>query len=247
MPYIQISIRTKLDTFNWQFGRELIRSLCEGEGPICPEQISNNPDRFIEPFVSIEECEAYWAAKGSMRVNGSLIDFHDDFAWRRKKKIKCVGSIQHKTQNIKGNLVPGSVNFSSACNDKINWFSLFRLWCEIFSPQLGMLHKFDGVELDPKSKNNSFQVGSFKAALKPEVSNIGWAMFYGDEFAEVVEADRIKAAGFPIEKIGSGYLVRVTENIQDVVNDFPLFSRRRAELKALFREGFFLIQDEPLI
>ena len=77
--------------------------------------------------------------------------------------------------------------------------------------------------------------------------NIGWAMFYGDEFAQEVDADRIAASGFPIEKLGNGYLVTVTNSIQDVVDDFPLFSKRRAELKSLFREGFFLIKHEPSI
>lgn len=70
--------------------------------------------------------------------------------------------------------------------------------------------------------------------------NIGWATFYGDEFAEEVNVERIAASGFPIEKLNTGYLVRVTENIQDVASDFSLFSTRRAELKSLFRENFFL-------
>ncbi|MET0611997.1 MAG: hypothetical protein ABWZ39_12105 [Pseudomonas caspiana] len=58
-------------------------------------------------------------------------------------------------------------------------------------------------------------------------------MFYGDEFAEAVDIDKIGLAGFPIEKIGNGYLVRVTENVQDGLNNFPpIFFKRRAELKA---------------
>ncbi|MCY1385108.1 hypothetical protein D9M69_734520 [compost metagenome] len=70
-------------------------------------------------------------------------------------------------------------------------------------------------------------------------------MFYGDEFAQEVNADQIAASGFPIEKVGNGYLVRVTNSIQDVADDFSFFSKRRAELKSLFREGLFLINDEP--
>lgn len=244
---MQVAIRTKVDTFHWGVGKSLIESLGDGGELLCLEQISHNPDKFTEPFLGKSECEKWWATKGSLRVNGSLSEYYEDFAWRRKKAVKSSGYIRHKAVNIRSQIVPGTLSFRSGCSEKINWLLLFRAWCEIFSPQLGMLHRFGGFELDSKNKNNSFQIGSFNSALKPDVPNIGWAMFYGDEFAEEIDVDRIAASGFPIEKIGSGYLVRVTENIQDVVNDFPFFSKRRAELKALFQEGFFLIQGEPVL
>jgi hypothetical protein len=47
-----------------------------------------------------------------------------------------------------------------------------------------MLHLFSEPELGPQKKNNSFQIGSFNSALKSDVPNMGWAMFYVDEFAE---------------------------------------------------------------
>jgi hypothetical protein len=106
-----------------------------------------------------------------------------------------------------------------------------------------MLHHFSDPELGSNEKNNSFQIGSFNSALKPDVPNIGWAMFFGDEFAGDVDAERIVASGFPLEKLSNGYLLRVTNELQDVVSDFPLFSKRRAELKKLFKDDFFLIKD----
>lgn len=151
------------------------------------------------------------------------------------------------SRNIRGQIVLGSIRLNAACSEKVDWYSLFKIWCEIFPPQLGMLHLFSGAELGSHERNNSFQVGSFNAALKPDVPNIGWAMFYGDEFVQEVDADKIAASGFPNERIGNGYLVRVTNSIQDLVGDLSLFSRRRAELKDLFREGFSLINHEPSI
>lgn len=148
-------------------------------------------------------------------------------------------------RNIRNQIIPADIYLNSVFSEKIDWYQLFKVWCEIFPPQLGMLHYFTESELLPHQVNGSFQIGSFNAALKPNVPNIGWAMFYGNEFAEKVDADRIASAGFPIGKMGDGYLVKVTENIREVRNNFPLFSRRRAELKKLFPEGFFLIQDEP--
>ena len=182
-----------------------------------------------------------------MRANGVLSDFYQDFAWRRKRAVKHSGYIAHTSRNIRGQIVPGSANLCSAPSDKVDWYSLFKTWCDIFPPQLGMLHLFTEPELSPEVQNNSFQIGSFNAALKPDVPNVGWAMFYGDEFANEVDADRIAALGYPIEETGSGYLVRVTSNIEDVTSDFPKFSERRAELKRLFREDFFLVKHEPTL
>lgn len=245
--YIQIAIRTKAETIDWGVGEKLIDSLSLSGRLLLPEQVSHNADKFTEPFLGKTSCESVWASKASMRANGALSDFYQDFAWKRKKAIKSSGSVVHTARNVRGQLVPGSISLNAACSDKADWYSLFKAWCEIFPPQLGMLHLFTSPELSPSEKNGSFQIGSFNAALKPDVPNIGWGMFYGDEFAQEIDADQIAASGFPIERLGNGYLVRVTNSIQDVVDDFSLFSKRRAELKSLFREGFFLINHEPSI
>ncbi|MFK4074605.1 hypothetical protein ACI2KX_12955 [Ectopseudomonas khazarica] len=245
--YIQVAIRTKAETIDWDIGERLIDSLSLNGGLLIPEKVSHNEDKFTEPFVGKSACEGVWASKAVIRVNGALSDFRQDFAWRRKKAIKSSGSVVHTSRNIRGQTVPGSISLNAACSEKIDWYSLFRTWCEIFPPQLGILHLFSEPELGPHERNNSFQIGSFNAALKPDVPNVGWAMFYGDEFAQEVDADQIAASGFPIERLGNGYLVRVTNSIQDMVDDFSLFSKRRAELKSLFREGFFLTNHEPSI
>lgn len=244
-PYVQIVIRTKSETIGWGVGEAFISSLNRDEGLLVPEQVSHNADKFGESFMGVAASEACWASKAAIRFNGALSDFYLDFAWRRKKTVKGTGSVVHTMRNVRGQIVPGAVRYRSASSERVDWYSLFKVWCEIFPPQLGMLHLFSGPELDPAEKNNSFQIGSFNSALKPDVPNMGWAMFFGDEFAGEVDFERVAASGFPIEKLNTGYLVRVTENIQDVASDFALFSKRRAELKSLFREDLFLIKDEP--
>ncbi|CAB3744430.1 hypothetical protein [Achromobacter denitrificans] len=239
-PYIQISIRTNIETVDWDVGSRLLESLYSNEGLLSPEFVSHNVDKVKEPFEGGAQAELFWAEKASIRANGSLSDFFLDFAWRRKRSVKSSGNVIHTFRNIRNKIVPGSARLNSVFSDKIDWYQLFKTWSEIFPPQLGMLHYFTEPELGPHEVHNSFQIGSFKAALKPEVPDSGWAMFYGDEFAEKVDADRIASAGFPIEKIGDGYLVRVTNDIQDIVADFQLFAQRRVELKSLFPEGFFL-------
>lgn len=244
-PYIQISVRSKIETVGWDVGSQLLESLYLNDGLLAPEFVSHNADKITETFEGKEQAERLWAEKTSIRANGSLSDFFLDFSWKRKRSVKCSGRISHMFRNIRYQIVPADIYLNSVFSEKIDWYQLFKVWCEIFPPQLGMLHHFTESELLPHQVNESFQIGSFNAALKPDVPNIGWAMFYGNEFAEKVDADRIASACFPIEKMGDGYLVRVTESIRDVRDDFPLFSRRRAELKKLFPEGFFLIQDEP--
>ncbi|WP_257604085.1 hypothetical protein [Pseudomonas tolaasii] len=242
---MQIAIRTKSETSGWGVGEALLATLSRDGGLLVPEQVSHNADKFVESFMGVAETVAWWASKGTMRVNGALSEFNDHFAWRRKTTIKSTGSVVHTMRNARGRLVPGSVHLRSAISERVDWYSLFKAWSEVFPPQLGMLHLFSNPELGPDTKNNSFQIGSFRAALNPVVPDMGWAMVYGDEFAEEVDVERIAASGFPIEKLNNGYLVRVTENIQDVASDFSLFSQRRAELKSLFRADFFFNENEP--
>ncbi|WP_236215187.1 hypothetical protein [Metapseudomonas otitidis] len=244
-PYIQISVRSKIETVGWDVGSQLLESLYLNDGLLTPEFVSHNADKITEVFEGKEQAERLWAEKASIGANGSLSDFFLDFSWKMKKSVKSSGRISHMFRNIRNQIIPADIYLNSVFSEKIDWYQLFKVWCEIFSPQLGMLHYFTESELLPHQVNGSFQIGSFNAALKPNVPNIGWAMFYGNEFAEKVDVDRIASAGFPIGKMGDGYLVKVTENIREVRDDFPLFSRRRAELKKLFPEGFFLIQDEP--
>jgi hypothetical protein len=62
-----------------------------------------------------------------------------------------------------------------------------------------------------------------------------------------VDEERLRAHGFAVEAVPRGKLFTVTDDLFDVVNDFATFSRRRAELKSLFRPGLFQITDEPEI
>ncbi|MFG0233429.1 hypothetical protein [Achromobacter sp. 413638] len=239
-PYIQISLRTKIETDGWDVGRKLLASLYVDSSFLAPEYVSHNADKVTEPFEGELHAERLWSEKICIRANGTLSELVDNFAWKRKRSVRNTGYVSHTIRNIRNQIVPGGVHLNSKFSEKIEWFQLFKTWCEIFPPQLGMLHYFTEPELGVHEVNESFQIGSFNAALKPDIPNVGWAMFYGNEFAEKVDAEGIFRAGFPIEKMGDGYLVRVTESIQDVARDFELFAERRIELKGFFPSGFFL-------
>ena len=238
--YIQIAIRTNSETIGWGVGSRLFDSLSSNGGLLAPEFVSHNADKVTEIFDGQKKMERFWAEKASIQANGTISDFFLDFAWKKESFLKSSGRVSHTFRNLKNQIVPGDICLKSEYGDKINWYGLFKNWCDIFPPQLGMLHLFSDPELGPHERRNSFQIGSFNAALKPDIPNIGWAMFYGNEFAEKIDAEGIFRAGFPIEKMSNGYLVRVTEDIKDIARDFEFFARQRTELRSLFPSGFFL-------
>lgn len=70
-------------------------------------------------------------------------------------------------------------------------------------------------------------------------------MAYGEEYASEVDVARITNAGFPVTVINNVVVVRIIEKFSDVIDGFERFSRRRAELKRLFRPDLFWLKEEP--
>lgn len=99
-PYIQIAIRTKLETNNWALGEKIIESLERRDGRLVPEQVSHNADRFADSYPGKFSCQDWWASKAMLRVGGVLSEFDQDFAWKRKTSIKSVGRISHTHTQI---------------------------------------------------------------------------------------------------------------------------------------------------
>lgn len=264
-PKLQLTIRTREETVSWDFGRRFLRVLMDGGDRLRPQWITTFCETEFRTnkreFVGVDGCEPFWAQTASYHSESGVREFPCDFLWRRRKTVKHDGWVKHTSRSIRNNVLPGTARLYGAWHKAVGWSKLFRDWCVVMRPQIGMLHvltepeRFKLVARDVSEWTEEeerffcgwrdFRIGSFGASLKPEIPNVGWAMFYGDEFAVEVDEEAIADAGFPIEKIGEGYLVRVTESIDDVIDDFPLFSARRAELKSLFREGLFTIAEEP--
>ena len=242
-PYIQLTLRTKAPTESWAVGEQFIGTLEEHAGLLLPEQISHNPDKFTESYAGKMAMEERWAAPCTLRFDGGMFEVAEEFAWRRRKAIKSTGYVSHTKRNIRGQIVPGGVSFTSAYSQNVDFHMLFKQWCHIFPPQIAMLHPFVPLELASLGRYDSFRLGSFNASLRPDIPEAAWAMFYGPDFCPRIDVERLLAAGFFVEQMGEGILVRVTERIEDVENNFPMFLRRRAELKCLFPVGFFLDKE----
>ena len=247
-PTILIAIDTYAETESESYGRSFIQSLCNEDPRLVPERLSTE-ESYKDSFLGVEDFVAnWWAIPVKTTVDGQARpDSFDGPSWMRKSSLIGRGMINHGITDIKYQKHPSSIWFESRWAKDVDFNHLFEAWRELSHPDIAMLHLFTEPEMhwQDYDADMSFRVGSFGGPAKPGLSNIGWAMAYGKGHAHEVDVARIKAAGFPVDERDGVIVVRVTESLADVVNDFDHFSRRRAELKALFRPDLFWIKEEP--
>lgn len=256
-PEVEISLLSFAETHRWSFGERFMTTLIETDPRLTPDRVGYT-ETSLEPFMTLDDFKHWWVPDGLPDEYNDVPNSSYSFEWKRRTKLRQSCRLWHGSRNIKGNILPGSVSYSAEWQPEIDFTSLFRKWIDMSEPVLGMLHLFTAPEqiFDPESvlgewddfRRNwvQFQHASFGYLLEPEIPNIGWAMVYGGKYAKEVDVDRIRAAGFPVDPIGDGWLVRVTENLSDIADDYNRFSERRAELRNLFRDDLFLIRSEPV-
>jgi hypothetical protein len=231
-------------TTDWSVGRRVLRAFEEAGDQFVPETLYQWEDK-IGIYKSVEQAEPYWAQVAQMRMNGSLLEFPIGLRWKRSRSVKYEAEISHTGRNSRGNIIEGRLNIYAAANRKADWRSLGMRLSEAMNSNVAMMHCFASLNdqacrlTTPERDFRSFVV------VNGKIPNIGWGMFFGGDFSKEVDENAVSAAGFLIETIGNGYWVQVTENINDVIHDFAMFSKRRAELKSLFRDDLFIIKDEP--
>ena len=270
---LQMYVQTNTDMTSWDIGKKFLSPLFNNE-KLAPQRVSTFGEVTTRCGFDVEgmkECRAYWASKATMRVDGALDEFTVDFNWKRLKSIKSEGYVDFIKTTNRGKKIPGRISFRSKYRKEVDWIALFINWCKITTPFAAILHPINAekspVDMTRDVRDFSYTeevaenawsrflsgelYSEFRAgelnSMVLGLTNLGWASWFGGKYFEEINEAEIAAAGFPIQKIGNGYLVQVTEDINDVVNDFPMFSKRRAELKSLFRDDLFLIKDEPIV
>jgi hypothetical protein len=246
-PHVQISVVTRREMTSWDFGCQFLHSLCSVDERLRPEIISNR-EPHEHPFVSLEACEKFWSPVMVLRGELGRVEVHSDFLWRCSKAVECSGTIFQTRTDKYGKLHPGQVLLRAHPDGTVDWLALFRAVCNLAQPKYGILHLLTELEL-PEAELNSpaflFKRGPPGWAVENSVPNLGWANFFGDEFAHVVDVARLQAQGCATERICDGHLITVTDSLFDVRDDFATFSARRALLKGQFAGEFFQIRDEP--
>ncbi len=256
-PRIRISLTTRIDTTNWEFGRQVLEALRDTDERLLPERVANFEPVKI-PVASIEECEKYWAPEAKLQgPDGDAWSFKMDFLWRRTRAIKSTGHVLHTSRSRFGKLKLGWLTVGAAPDKKTDWHGLFYRLCTLVQPNFATMHLCSdaetrpgafGMESDANYGTNDFLVGTAGIALEQRgLANLAWATFFGQEYAAEVAAEKLRAQGCAAEAIGDGFLVTITPSLFDVADKFPQFSARRAEFKKLFRPGLFRIQNEPAI
>lgn len=243
---IRFSALTSENTTDWSVGRRVLQAFEEVSSQLVPETLYQWENK-VGLFESVEQTEPYWAQMAQMRTNGSLSEFPIGLRWKRSRVVKYEAEISHTDRNIKGNLIEGRLNVHAGVHRKTDWRTLGMKLSEAMNSSVAMVHCFaslDNQECSSGSPESDFR--SF-VIVNDQLPNLGWGMFLGGNWAEEVDEAAISAAGFPVQKVGSGYWVQVTDDINDVVVNFTMFSKRRAELKSLFRDDLFLIKYEPKV
>lgn len=254
------------DIGEWEFGKRLLSGVF-GIPKLSPQRIATFGEvsrRNGTDVTLLDDCEEFWGRQAILSVGNSKTTITEDFHWKRNGRLKSLGVVTFPGRNMLGGRIPGGIFFLAQFGSEPDWLNLFRSWCAVSSSELGGLHVIteDAARISRAELGDEIQIqawsrflhGTFKCAFRvgdtnrliSGLTNIGWAMWFGDAYAHEVDERRISGEGFPIEKIGNSYLVRVTDRIEDVVSDFNHFSNRRAKLKSLFREGLFMINEEPL-
>ncbi|WP_107497091.1 hypothetical protein [Thalassobius sp. I31.1] len=268
-----MNIQTYSDLHAWEIGEELLTPLFLTE-KLKPQKVATFGEVTAKHGFAVEslvDCKPYWGTTATMRVAGTKREIFEDFNWKRNRVAKSQGMVTFPSNNMKGTRLSGGLFFEAKFKRDIDWIRLFKTSCQVVSSYAGVLHvvtqhdrpkridrtlrELTDQEEITEAAWSRFAGGSFFCefragelnSLVSGLTNLGWASWFGGELAKEVDEAAISDAGFPIEKVGDSYLIQVTESIDDVINDFPMFSRRRMELKSLFRNDLFLIKDEPVL
>ncbi|WP_435484177.1 hypothetical protein [Variovorax sp. GB1R11] len=253
-PEIRISVTTRLNTTEWEFGRKFLQTLCDADARLSPEYVGNSEP--IKIFVgNIDDCKASWAPEAI--IDGPVGPSHVkwNFLWKRAKAIKYWGCVHHTLTTRSGELKLGWITLTATPDKRVDWSDLFHRLCILTNPKFATMHLRTDAEARPEafSENvvenfgvNDLLYGHPDVALKERgLAYLSWANFFGEQYASEVDVAKLQENGFSVESIGEGFLVTLTPTLSDVMDNFSLFSERRVALRKLFRPGLFRINEEP--
>jgi hypothetical protein len=252
-PALEISVATDKDRTDWKYGKQFFEALAMIDPRLEPDTLGySDVPRERTPYLGLESAEKHWGKFGEVpRVDGlGKISTPFGFGWRRTKTVKHWGSIEFSRRNIASRLFMGCIDLSAAFDRKVDWLSLFKATCESQGAICGLLHLLTDPEFQdahpqlPGSSHYFSNVGGY--ILERGIPNLAWATFFGGKYAADVDAEKLRAHGYHVESFLDGHLVLMSEKLTDILDDFWTFSRRRVELKKLFRQDLFSIKKEPV-
>jgi len=227
---------------DWSFGKRFLNILCDQDASLTP-QVIGNEERCKVEFIDVHSCQSMWSPVAQIRANGSLMEFREDFFWKRKKTTKSLGYIVHTDRvGPRNELKLGRITIKLQPNRKLDWYNFMRELCSHVQPTYGMMHLFTEPELTPDQVNNDFQIGVASKRLERGIPELACINFLGAKLAGSVNRVKIESSVGTVEAVGEGHLVSVSDNLFSVEDDYVGFSKKRRKLKSIFDEGVFLMK-----
>ena len=241
--YIQITIRSKEATKEAEYGRSFLQAMFDTDLRLEPEYLDCVLTRSnTTPFENLQASLTRWATQETVKGYTAEVNGIWGAKWKRKSRPSYNCEIDHTSAAINGELIPSSFSLTAKWNATVNWAYLLKSLCMLPKTQIATLHHF--IDIEMKNKNNRFEIGSLGAWFDPKFPEIAWGMMFGDDFVHAVDVEKLTALGFPVEAVGSGYLVRVTDSLLDVSQRFDYFCERRELLRANLPRDIFTDPDE---
>lgn len=264
---LTIGIETSLDLGEWDVGEKFLSPLFSTE-KLSPQRISSFGEVSSKHGIDINniyDCRSCWGLEAKTRVQGVERRFRQGINWKRTRTIKSSGSVRFAGLDIQNIPYEGNILFEAEYRKTVDWLSLFLKWCDIARPDSALMHIM-GVK-NPKLGNDvkadvekseveikalsRFKLGKlyceFTAGeLNSRVcgmTDLGWASFFGGKFAHEVNVNKIRASGFLVREVGGGFMIMITDDIDDVFQKNKLFFERKKILKSLFDVNLFLLKD----
>lgn len=253
-PFVAINLQIDRDISDPETGRAFMQALCDHDDRLIPQKVDLlEPIR--QPFPGVDEfAEKWWAmtimVAGTKNPYSAPYEYFRGPSLKRNKALKYWLEVNHSTITKKGNLVSAHIDFRCNWHEDVDFEKLFDNWLQILQPDKAALHLFASIDLTMYDEGimhwSSFSGGSFGGRMRPSIPNISWAMLYGDELPQCGDINVIESEGFKIESSARGPVIKITDNLRDVMHNYEYFSQRRAKMKSIFHIDVFDIKNEPI-
>jgi len=238
-PEVIIDINTGKPTTDWATGKRLLSFLTTFDDRLVPQFLDNWGVK--RNFESVDACEPHWSPRATMK-GGPDNYYYDEFelsiTFTRKRVAKYRAKLDHTSQDRSGGKIYGWLSFKSEYHEAINWSEFFIGLCDILGSSSAKLHCFTNGEkrwsLVGRARFENIPHHLLVPAKYVQEQTKDSAYYIEDDLVQ-----KISDKGFSIEKFNDGYLIKVSDKLEDVLSDYETFSRRRDELKSLFPPGVF--------
>jgi len=232
-PYIQMSLRTKLNMRDRAFGESLADILWASEPRYAPTRIGLD----FEKEINIDGRDAFlekWCVLRHSTYDGVDYSFPKKLHWKNKSSLKSNGSFVHKFTATTGEEVPGGLMVTFSYRERIDWKTMFLALCEIMQPQLGMLHLFTAENCPPNKREALFQSGHFRGLSDPTIPGLGWMFAAGEEFYEQTMRTHVEGLDVGLIDYGAYCMLEIAKGADEISQDLKSFQARRDRLLEVF-------------